>query len=173
MERPVTVRIDEKAAFTCVGRRLKTGSRNSRFFKDIAAFREENEKNGYFRALASLAGNGDQYDICDWSRYQQGEDEFKFDIVFTIIRPVREVPAELELEEFTIPAQTWVVFSVQGPVTHQGGDAMGTLNDYAPKWLEDNDYDRAFDYEIDHFPEGDRSSDDYVLTKWIPISEKE
>ena len=156
------MKMEGKDAFACVGRRLKTGGKDDRFFKDIAAFEDEHKKNGFFRALASLAGTEDRYNICDWSRYQQGEDDFKFDIVFAIMKPEEEPPAELELEEFEIPALMWVIFSVQEPVTSEMDDAMGTLNDY----------DYAFNYEIDHYPEGRRSSDDYVLTKWLPIRKK-
>lgn len=172
MSNAIQVRIEEKDAFTCIGKRLQTGSRNDRFFKDIATFEVEHEKNGFFKTLAALAGSGDRYHFCDHSRYVQGDEEFKFDIVFTIMKPDKEVPAELELEEFEVPAHRWVVLSIQAPVTNERDDAMGKLNDYARKWMDKNDSDWAFDWEIDHFPEGERKSEDYILTKWIPYKKK-
>ncbi|MBZ9637326.1 GyrI-like domain-containing protein [Clostridium sp. FP1] len=75
-----------------------------------------------------------------------------------------------DLQTYTIPANKWAVFTVTGSLSGKAHpiDAMWTrittecFPIYGYKW--------AADYEIEVYPPGDTSSDDYTCEIWIPIT---
>ncbi|MBZ9688743.1 AraC family transcriptional regulator [Clostridium estertheticum] len=75
------------------------------------------------------------------------------------------------LQTYTIPANKWVIFTAKGSLSDKEHsiDAMWTR--ITTEWFPIYEYKRAADYEIEVYPPGDTSSDDYTCEIWIPITE--
>ncbi|GCD09372.1 AraC family transcriptional regulator [Clostridium tagluense] len=75
-----------------------------------------------------------------------------------------------DLQTYTIPANKWAVFTVTGSFSGKSHpiDAMWTR--ITTEWFPICGYKRAADYEIEVYPPGDTSSDDYTCEIWIPIT---
>lgn len=74
-----------------------------------------------------------------------------------------------DLQTYTIPANKWAVFTVKGNLSGKEHpiDAMWTR--ITTEWFGACGYKRAADYEIEVYPPGDTSSDNYTCEIWIPI----
>jgi AraC family transcriptional regulator len=75
-----------------------------------------------------------------------------------------------DLEIYTVPANKWEVFTVRGSLSGKNHpiDAMWTR--ITTEWFPSYGYKRAADYEIEVYPPGDTSSDDYSCEIWVPIT---
>ena len=75
-----------------------------------------------------------------------------------------------DLQTYTIPANKWAVFTVRGSLSGKEHpiDAMWTR--ITTEWFPTCGYKRVADYEIEVYPPGDTSSDDYTCEIWIPIT---
>ena len=73
------------------------------------------------------------------------------------------------LQRYTIPANKWAVFTVRGSLTGKEHpmDAMWTR--ISTEWFPTCGYKRAADYEIEVYPPGESSSEEYTCEIWIPI----
>jgi AraC family transcriptional regulator len=76
----------------------------------------------------------------------------------------------MDLQTYTIPANKWAIFTVRGSLSGKDHpiDAMWTR--ITTEWFESCGYKRAADYEIEVYPPGDTSYDDYTCEIWIPIT---
>ena len=74
-----------------------------------------------------------------------------------------------DLESMTIPASTWAVFEVIGPM-HPLPNAMQDIwkRIYA-EWLPNSGYEHAMLPEIEYYSAGDMMADDYRSEIWIPV----
>jgi len=75
-----------------------------------------------------------------------------------------------DLQTYTIPASKWAVFTVRGSLSGKDHpiDAMWTR--ITTEWFPTCGYKRAADYEIEVYPPGDTSSEEYTCEIWIPIT---
>ncbi len=75
-----------------------------------------------------------------------------------------------DLETYTIPANKWAIFTVKGNLSGKEHpiDVMWTR--ITTEWFQTCGYKRAANYEIEVYPSGDTSSDDYICEIWVPIT---
>ena len=77
-----------------------------------------------------------------------------------------------DLQVYTIPANKWAVFTVKGSLSGKKHPINEMWTRITTEWLPTCGYKRAADYEIEVYPPGDTSSDDYTCEIWIPIAKK-
>ncbi len=75
-----------------------------------------------------------------------------------------------DLQTYTIPANKWAVFTVRGNLRGKEHPIDAMWARITTEWLPSSGYKRAADYEIEVYPPGDTSSDDYTCEIWIPIT---
>ena len=74
-----------------------------------------------------------------------------------------------ELEEITIPASSWAVFEVIGPM-HPLPNAMQDIwKRIYSEWLPNSVYEHAMLPEIEYYSAGDMLADEYKSEIWIPV----
>ncbi|MBU3144500.1 AraC family transcriptional regulator [Clostridium sp. CF012] len=75
-----------------------------------------------------------------------------------------------DLQPYTIPANKWAVFTVTGSFSGKDHPIDAMWARITTEWFPICGYKRAADYEIEVYPPGDTSSDDYTCEIWIPIT---
>lgn len=75
-----------------------------------------------------------------------------------------------DLQTYTIPANKWAIFTVKGSLSGKEHPIDEMWARITTEWFPIYGYKRAADYEIEVYPPGDTSSDDYICEIWIPIT---
>ncbi|WDV44253.1 GyrI-like domain-containing protein [Clostridiaceae bacterium M8S5] len=74
-----------------------------------------------------------------------------------------------DLDELTVPASTWAVFTAKGRLNqdkHPIGEVMTRI---VSEWLPNSGYEKSMDYELEVYGPGNTNNDDYTCEVWIPI----
>ena len=71
-----------------------------------------------------------------------------------------------DLEEITIPASSWAVFEIIGPMPNAMQEIWKRI--YS-EWLPNSGYEHAMLPEIEYYSSGDTTADDYRSEIWIPV----
>ena len=144
-------RIEEKAAFTLIGRLRKFSAETSH--KEIPLFWEEH-----------MAASDEI--VCGMFGLCIDSDGETFDyLIADLYHPMGEIPAGYETR--TIPAGTWAVFPCRGALP----EALQTVNDAMwSEWLPNcREYKLAGNYNIEMYtPLHDDPKDDYNEI-WLPV----
>lgn len=75
-----------------------------------------------------------------------------------------------DLDVYTIPANKWAVFTARGNLSGKEHPIDEMWTRITTEWFTTCGYKRAADYEIEVYPPGDTSCDDYVCEIWIPVT---
>lgn len=78
-------------------------------------------------------------------------------------------PCPDSLEELSIPASTWAIFTCVGPMPTAMQQMWGRI---FSEWLPTSGYDHANSPEIEWYSMGDMSSEEYRSEIWIPVNKK-
>ena len=79
----------------------------------------------------------------------------------------KECPADLK--EITIPASSWAVFEIIGPMRPLPNAMQDIWKRIYAEWLPNSVYEHAMLPEIEYYSSGDMMSDDYKSEIWIPV----
>ena len=71
-----------------------------------------------------------------------------------------------DLEEITIPASSWAVFQIIGPMPNAMQEIWKRI--YS-EWLPNSGYEHAMLPEIEYYSSGDMTAEDYRSEIWIPV----
>lgn len=74
-----------------------------------------------------------------------------------------------DLEEMTIPASTWAVFEIIGPMRPLPNAMQDIWKRIYSEWLPNSGYEHAMLPEIEYYSAGDMMADDYKSEIWIPV----
>lgn len=77
-----------------------------------------------------------------------------------------------EFEKITIPASTWVVFEVVGPIRPLPNSMQDIWKRIYSEWLPNSQYEHGMLPEIEYYSSGDSMAADYRSEIWIPIKSK-
>ncbi|GGH75868.1 AraC family transcriptional regulator [Compostibacillus humi] len=158
-------KIVEKEAFTVIGKSIRTTTIGGENHRQIAAFWDESNKNGFTAELAKSCGPLGLIGIClDFDKKLEN-----FSYLIGAEKTMEQFPHDWE--ERTIPAATWAVFPVHGAMPH----AMPKVwNRIFSEWFPATGYEHSGgpDMEV-YVSEDDPSSDDYYSEIWVPIKTKE
>ncbi|MEG0774084.1 helix-turn-helix domain-containing protein [Clostridium sp.] len=76
------------------------------------------------------------------------------------------------LQNYTIPANTWAIFTVKGSLSGKEHPIDAMWARITTEWFSTCGYKRSADYEIEVYPPGDTNSDDYTCEIWVPITKE-
>lgn len=85
------------------------------------------------------------------------------------IATITEAETPSELTELVIPALTWAVFEIVGPMPNAMADVWGRI---FSEWFPTSGYEHAEAPEVEWYSNGDMSSPDYKSEIWIPVVKK-
>ena len=74
-----------------------------------------------------------------------------------------------DLEEITIPASSWAVFEIIGPMRPLPNAMQDIWKRIYSEWLPNSVYEHAMLPEIEYYSSGDMMTDDYRSEIWIPV----
>ena len=103
--------------------------------------------------------------VCGVCRdFDMDRDEFTYSIA--VNRPVDMTGMPEGSEVFTVPASTWARFTSRGPLRPNFQEMIKRI---FGEWLPASDWEHAGTAEVEFYPEGDPSSQDYWCEYWIPL----
>lgn len=85
------------------------------------------------------------------------------------IATITEVETPSNLTELVIPALTWAVFEIVGPMPNAMADVWGRI---FSEWFPTSGYEHAQAPEVEWYSNGDMSSPEYKSEIWIPVVKK-
>ena len=71
-----------------------------------------------------------------------------------------------DLEEITVPASSWAVFQIIGPMPNAMQEIWKRI--YS-EWLPNSGYEHAMLPEIEYYSSGNMTANDYRSEIWIPV----
>lgn len=74
-----------------------------------------------------------------------------------------------DLESMTIPASTWAVFEIIGPMRPLPNAMQDIWKRIYSEWLPNSGYEHAMLPEIEYYSAGDMMAEDYKSEIWIPV----
>ena len=74
-----------------------------------------------------------------------------------------------DLEEITIPASSWAVFEIIGPIRPLPNAMQDIWKRIYSEWLPNSGYEHAMLPEIEFYSSGNMMADDYQSEIWIPV----
>jgi len=154
-------KIVEKDAFNVVGKSICTTTIGGQNTRDIAAFWEEVNRNGFAGELAKNCGPLGLIGIC--LEFDKQQEHLTY--LIGAEKNTDQVPDDWE--ERVIPAAAWAVFPVHGAMP----DAMPKVWDRIfSEWFPSTGYEHSGGPEMEvYLSDADPSSDDYYSEIWIPI----
>ena len=153
----------EKEAFEIVGKGIKVTTVNGENQRVIPAFWNESNGNGFSDELANYCGPLGFLGVC--TEFDPVQQEFTYVIAAEKSRD--DFPADWEVWE--IPAATWAVFESVGPMPYS---IQQVWHDIFAEWFPTSGYEHADAPEIEVYPEGDTTDENYRCEVWIPVIKK-
>ncbi|MBB6733200.1 AraC family transcriptional regulator [Cohnella zeiphila] len=162
-DQEMNYRIEEKEAFAIVGKALRTTCENGEQMRRIPLFWEECHRDGTTDRLASVTTDGLLLGaVLDM---QAGQDEMTY-----MVAARSDLPEPGEgYSRRTIPALTWAIFPSSGPLP---GSIQGVFQRIYQEWFPSSGYEHAGGPEIEAYPRGDTTAEDYRCEVWVPIVKK-
>lgn len=156
-------KIVEKDAFSVMGKSIKTSLVDGQNKLEVPVFWEESRKNGLDNELAVHAGEMGIMGICmDFDKEQEQVRYF-----IGAEKSNTEVPDTWE--EGIIPATTWAVFPVKGPMPKA---IQYVWERIFSEWFPSTGYEHGGGPEIEAYQKGDPYHEDYYSEIWVPIVKK-
>lgn len=165
-EAEMNYRIEQKESFRIVGPKM-TGSHspdNEEGFAAVPRFWQEAAQKGWIPQLC-MQMDAQPMGVMgvsagDWANAKS----FDYYIAVASTQPAPE-----GMYEYEVPACTWAIFECKGPMP----SAIQTLQRrIITEWLPGSGYKYADAPDIEVYPEGDQSAEDYTCWVWFPV-EKE
>jgi AraC family transcriptional regulator len=161
---PVDYQILEKKAFTVVGKTFRTTMQNNEQTRQIPRFWGECYQDGTIAKLGSFSTDENMFGIM--MDMQPGKDDFTYMIASKA--DVTSSPADGFVLS-TIPASTWAIFTSIGPVTRAIPSVFGRIYQ---EWFPATGFEHSGAPEMEVYPPGDVTAEDYRCEIWVPIVKK-
>ncbi|WP_226669558.1 AraC family transcriptional regulator [Metabacillus litoralis] len=160
-EQEMNYKIVHKDEFIVSGKGTKVtmGENN----KEIPLFWNTINRSGLTKTLATHADEMGLMGICLNHNLEQEEMTY-----FIGVEKISEKVIQ-ECEERTIPASTWAVFEVVGPMPHSIQNVWKRI---FSEWFPSTGYEHGNGPEIEVYPDGDAFAEDYRSEVWVPIMKK-
>ncbi|HEY3424352.1 MAG TPA: AraC family transcriptional regulator [Negativicutes bacterium] len=165
-DKEMNYKIVEKAEFPVIGKTLRVSTVNEAQLKRIPRFWDEVKQDSTASKLVDIAKQGEAgqtgkkiLGICTDSN-----DNNEFSYVIGVENTAKaEYP---EFDAFSIPAATWGVFEVIGPMP---GAIQELFKRIYTEFFPTSGYERAAGPDLELYYEGDCNSPDYRSEIWIPV----
>jgi AraC family transcriptional regulator len=150
----------EKEAFTVVGKSIQTTCEDGQQTRDIPKFWQESNQDGTVAKLGSIGTGENLLGVC--LDMQPG----KGDLTYMIASQTNLTSHEEGFTLRTIPASTWAIFTSVGPMP---GAIQSVIGRIFQEWFPATGYEHAGAPELEVYPPGDITAEDYRCEVWIPI----
>ncbi|WP_082762870.1 AraC family transcriptional regulator [Paenibacillus amylolyticus] len=162
-DKDMDYRIVKKGAFTVVGTNYDVLHQEGEEFHQTEKFWEESELDGTTAMLESMITDKSLLGIC--LEYEQDTENFQYMIA---VESSPTVPVN-GLSLRVIPASTWAIFTTTGPMP----EAMKSVYQRVyQEWFPATGYEHAGGPELEAYPLGDTTAENYKGEIWIPIVKK-
>lgn len=156
-------RIVKRDGFRVIGKVMQVSTKDAEDERQIPEFWNECNLNGTCAKLCSMTENKDLLGICMDMDHQK--ESFTYMIAVEDTNNTKEsdfVPRE-------IPAATWAIFPLIGPVDEGIRDLWERI---FREWFPASGYVHGKAPQLEVYPPGNPNSEDYRCEIWIPIVEK-
>lgn len=155
-------------AFSVVGKGIRTSTINGQNHRDIRAFWVESNKNGLVSKLDAIGRKKKVLGIC--MDFDQHLDEFTYFIGVEKTADENDPKLPDDWAKKTIPAATWAVFPVHGPLPEA---IEKTWQRIFAEWFPSTGYEHATGPDMEVYPTGsDVEAADHYCEIWVPIVKK-
>ena len=155
--------IVERPAFTVIGKLMQLSCQDNQHSRLIPQFWAACHQDGTVARLSSLSSDPDLFGIV---LEMQPDQET---ITYMIAAKSDSLAGAEGLEVRVIPAATWAVFTAVGPAATA---LPGLFQRVFQEWFPATGYEIAPGPEMEVYPPGDPSAEDYRCEAWIPIIKK-
>lgn len=159
-------RIEEKAAFRIVGKKITTTMENGQGFSEIPKFWGETARSGALQTLIPLMDGEPSGMLGVSSSTEALHDENKFDY-YIAVTTTKAAPEGFV--EYTVPAATWAIFDCTGPMP---GAIQELQKRIVTEWLPTSGYEYGSAPDIEVYISEDGTQPDAKSQVWIPIVKK-
>ncbi|MBW7475802.1 effector binding domain-containing protein [Paenibacillus oenotherae] len=164
-DKDMDYRIVEQEAFKVVGRAFRTTCQNNDNTREIPTFWGACHQDGTIDKLVSIGEDNNLLGIV--LDMQPGSEDFTY-----MIASQSNVDEAALAEGFTtavVPAYTWAIFTSVGPMP---GAIQDTICRIFQEWFPATGYEHSGGPEIEVYPPGDTTAEDYRCEVWVPIVKK-
>ncbi|MDQ6418862.1 GyrI-like domain-containing protein [Paenibacillus sp. LHD-117] len=156
-------RIEDKEAFTIVGKSLAVSCKDGENHREIPKFWGRCHDDGTVAALETMAPGELALGVCLDMNVETGD----FTYMIAVKSDSDKASGELVARE--VPASTWAIFTSIGPLPDSIQTLFGRI---FSEWFPATGYEHAGGPEIEAYTVGDTCADDYRCEVWIPIMKK-
>jgi AraC family transcriptional regulator len=161
-EAEMDYRIEKRDAFRIVGVKAHYALNVEENFAQIPIFWANTVQSGKLAQILGLL-NQEPGGLLGVSCCMNGQD---FDYY---IAAASDMAVPEGLEEYTVPACTWAIFTCIGPMP----SAIQTLQKrIVTEWLPNSGYEYANAPDIEVYFEGNQQAEDYRCEVWLPVEKK-
>jgi AraC family transcriptional regulator len=153
-------RIEDKEAFTIVGKSLAVSCIDGENHREIPKFWGNCHQDGTIAKLEEMAPGELCLGVCLDMKPETGD----FTYMIAVKADADLASGELDVRE--VPASTWAIFTSIGPMPDAIQSLFGRI---FSEWFPATGYEHSGGPEIEAYTEGDTSSPDYRCEIWIPI----
>lgn len=157
-------KIIDKEAFAVIGSIREISVKDGNHLKEIPAFWQDCEQDGTLLKLGGLGEGKGMFGIC-----MNFENEGRFHYMIGV-ESSADTAAMDGFVSRVIPASAWAVFTSIGPMP----DAIQQVwRHIYQEWLPTGGYRHAGGPELEVYPSGDTTLDDYRCEVWIRVAKNE
>lgn len=156
-------RIEEKEAFTIVGKSLSVSCIDGENQREIPKFWGACHEDGTVAKLEAMAQGELALGVCLDMNAETGD----FNYMIAVKSDAEHATGDLTARE--VPASTWAIFTSIGPLPNAIQSLFGRI---FSEWFPATGYEHAGGPEIEAYTEGDTTASDYRCEVWIPIVKK-
>lgn len=141
---------------------ITTTTDEGRNFKEIPQLWQDIMDNGVFEEIVQYADEMGIVGIC--YDFDNKSNTFKYMI------GVRNLEAQIENAEVAhFDSETFAAFPAKGKLPES---IQRTTKQIYGEWFPSSNYEHSMGPELEVYPQGDTSSEEYVCYYWVPINEK-
>ncbi len=162
-DKDMDYRIVERKGFDVIGKLIEVSCKDGENFRRIPEFWYECNKDGTVDKLCSVGKGNAVLGICM---------EMEFDkemMSYMIGVESNEGVPDSSFTARTIPAASWAVFTSVGPLP---GAIQQVTERIFQEWLPATGFEHAEAPELEVYPGGDTTAEDYSCEVWIPVVKK-
>ncbi|HYF84748.1 MAG TPA: GyrI-like domain-containing protein [Clostridia bacterium] len=156
-------RIVERNEYEVVGKVIKVSCKDGENLRRIPEFWGECYEDGTVEKLCVASGGKDLLGICMDMEFEKEQ------FTYMIAVEGNDITKDSNLAVRTIPAATWAVFTSVGPLP---GAIQKVIEKIYQEWLPATGYEHAEAPELEVYPLGDTTAEDYRCEVWVPVVKK-
>jgi AraC family transcriptional regulator len=162
-DKDMDYRIIEKEAFTVVGKSIGVTYLDNEHSRQIPRFWEECNRDGTVAKLGSIGTDENLLGIC----FDMLPDKEDFTYMIASKADLTSPADEFSLR--TVPASSWAIFTSVGPMP---GAIQSLIGRIFQEWFPATGFEHSGAPEMEVYPPGDVSAEDYRCEVWVPIMKK-